>query len=380
LPTETVRFILIIFSWFSLFACTTGNLRASLPAIIHDNVSKGGSIPDEIRAGGWITYWDFQRGMDVIHHKPALMDDVFFFAVHLDSDGMPILVADPPHNYQEAVEQVKAQKSAAWMTVVNDLQQSGTSGFILKDSQRLHTIFYQADKRRTHRERIVELATRYRFSGVDIDYENLPVADREIFTVFINELAFDLRQKGISISVTVQPKSRENLSVGPGGANWKELCQSVDRLQIMLYNLHSTKTGPGPLATPEWMQSVLQFAKGECKDQQIVPVIKVSGMQWGIQGANGMQYDQIMMLAEKYKANIMRDPNGDIPYFSYRAEGGEAYTVYYEDLQSLKKKIETIYALDLRSILFWSLGRQDPGLLTYLENLTPFNLKDTGMD
>src|SRR3990172_10201649 len=45
----------------------------------------------------------------------------------------------------------------------------------------------------------------------------------------------------------------------------------------MLYNQHSAKTGPGPMATSTFITSVLRFALSECAPFRIVPVLKVSG-------------------------------------------------------------------------------------------------------
>ena len=326
-------------------------------------------VQNHIRLGGWITYWDFDPGMKSLQQRPGALEEVFFFAVHLDPDEMPIL-ADPSRDYDAAVKQVDAQKGRAWLTVVNDLTQPGTTPAILKDSEMLHAIFHDPDRRKTHRARLVDLAIRYGFSGVDIDYENLMAGDRDAFSAFVQEMASDLREKGLSLSVTVQPKVGESHSDGPGAMDWGKLCQSVDRLQIMLYNLHSAKTGPGPIATPAWIRSVLAFAQEECPAKRIVPVLKVAGMRWGDQKTEGVQYDQAILLAKKYRSEIMRDPNGDVPYLRYRAEEKE-YTVYYEDRLSVEKKIETIRDLGIRSVLFWSLGRHDPELLTGPKSLLP---------
>ncbi len=328
----------------------------------------GSDTSGRIRPGGWITYWDFAQGMDMISRQPAILNDVFFFVVHLDIDGTPVLV-NPDLSYAQAINKVKANKGFPWMTVVNDVKSANGDKTILKDPQVIHQILTSSKQRESHRKQIVHLAVTYGFSGVDIDYENLWAADRDLFTMFIRELAIDLRENGILLSVTVQPKLQESLSDGPGAADWANLCQAADRLQIMLYNLHSNKTSPGPMATPRWITAILHFAKKRCNPERIVPILKVSGMNWGPNGVEGIQYDQAVALAQQYGAQIRRDSEGNVPYFLYNVNGKQ-YTVYYEDIHSLKEKISVLRSLGYGSVVFWSLGRQDPALLSFLVTLT----------
>jgi spore germination protein YaaH len=196
---------------------------------------------------------------------------------------------------------------------------------------------------------------------VDIDYENLWARDRTLFTTFIRELAADARRRGVLLSVTVQPKLGERGTDGPGAADWGALCATVDRLQIMLYNLHSRATGPGPMATGRWIRGVLSYANSQCDPERIVPALKVSGMRWADDTVEGVQYVQAMALVQEHSALIARDADDQVPHFSYQADG-RSHTVYYEDAVSLREKLALIRSLGYRSVALWSLGRQDPAL------------------
>jgi spore germination protein YaaH len=312
-----------------------------------------------VQLGGWITYWDFAQGVDLVTRRSDALSDVLFFIVQLDANGAPILV-NTTLSYEHAVAQVNAKQGRSWMTVVNDVAFAG-SATALKDPQIVHAVLSSDALRAAHRREIVRLALHYGFAGVDIDYENLWAADRDLFTVFIRELAADLRARGLLLSVTVQPKRHDSRSDGPGAADWARLCEVADRLQIMLYNLHSRMTGPGPMATGPWMRGVLRYAEQECDRQRVVPVVKVSGMRWGAGEVESVQYDQAMALVQRYQVPILRDPEGQVPYFNYDVDG-KRHTVYYEDAVSLRAKLLVLQSLGYRSILFWSLGRQDPSL------------------
>jgi spore germination protein YaaH len=311
-----------------------------------------------LHMGAWVTYWDFGSGMALVERHPDALRDVLFFIAHLDADGRPVL-ANPDLPVESAVARVKAAGARPWLTIVNDV--ASGHGIALKDPQAVHDLLDGEDRRAAHRAAIMDLASRYGMAGVDIDYENLRARDRNVFTTFVRELAADARRQGVLLSVTVQPKLGERWSDGAGAADWGALCASVDRLQIMLYNLHSRATGPGPMATGRWIRGVLSYANSQCDPARVVPVLKVSGMRWADGAVDGVQYDQAMALVRQHNALIARDTDDQVPHFTY-AVNGRPHTVYYEDAVSLREKLAVIRSLGYRSVVLWSLGRQDPAL------------------
>jgi spore germination protein len=288
--------------------------------------------------------------------------DVFLFAAALDPDGRVILLSDEAAT-ASLVSEIEKRGSRAWLTVVNDVHPpSGTArNPVLKDSAVVHRILADPLLAARHRDEILALALRLRVAGIDVDYENLGASDREAFTELIASLSSSLRKEGILLSVTAQPKTRESKSRGAGALDWRAICSHADRLQVMLYNLHSSVTGPGPMASTKWMEDVLQFALSECPPSRIVPVLKVSGMEWSSSGVRGVQYDESVELARRAGAIIARDEDR-VPHFRYSGVRGAA-TVYFEDARSIERKVEHIERLGLKSVILWSLGREDPEIL-----------------
>lgn len=336
----------------ALFACL-------LPSACGAILAGSGTL----RLGAWITYWDFDRGRERIAVAPSL-DEVFFFVVDLGTDGRPAL-ARPELTQGDVIQELRSRGASTWMTVVNDRRQGKGKPPILKDAELVHRMLADPEERAAHRRAIVELATRQGFSGVDIDYENLLAEDRDRFTVFVRELSADLAAKNLRLSVTVQPKRQESRSTGPGAADWAELCRASDRVQVMLYNLHSARTGPGPSSAPGWIAEVLGFARSQCEAARIVPVLKVSGMDWGPKGVKELQHDDAMALLAQHGVDLEREPEGGTPFFRYLSSDG-THTVYFEDATGILKKVAALQALGYEQIVLWSLGREDPQLLPQL--------------
>ena len=321
------------------------------------------SASPSFRLGAWITYWDLERGLARLATPPGReVRDVYLFSAALASDGRVILL-DDEDSMGSVVSQLEGRGSRVWLTLVNDVHPEGTDARpIQKDAAVVHRILSDPALAAIHRREILALARKLGVSGVDVDYENLHAGDRDLFTSFIGSLSSSLWKKEILLSVTAQPKAGASRSAGPGALDWRALCAHVDRLQIMLYNQHSAKTGPGPMATSTFITSVLRFALSECAPFRIVPVLKVSGMEWSKSGARGLQYDECIELARRAGATIVREEQDRVPYFTYLSSDGLA-TVYFEDSASIQAKRELIESMSFDSIVLWSLGREDPEIL-----------------
>ncbi len=316
-----------------------------------------------VRLGAWLTYWDLERGLARLatpHGREVR--DVFLFSAALAPDGRVILLDDEV-SMASVVSEIEGRGSRVWLTLVNDVHPEDTDiRPILKDTTVVHRILSDPALAAIHRREILALARKLGVSGVDIDYENLDTGDRHRFTSFIASLSSAMRKGEILLSVTAQPKERESRSAGPGALDWRALCGHVDRLQIMLYNLHSAKTGPGPMATSPFITSVLRFGLSECPVTRIVPVLKVSGMEWSNSGARAVQYEECIELARRAGVTIARDETDRVPYFTYLSGDGLA-TVYFEDSASIQTKRNLIESMGFDSIVLWSLGREDPEIL-----------------
>jgi spore germination protein YaaH len=327
--------------------------RAFLMAVLAWSLTAGVPTP---ALGGWITYWALDPGLRSARASKGQLKDVFLFALHLDAVGNPV-AARPDKAWLQAVAELHGLNATVWLTVVNDRQDKG-GRIVLKDTALMHELLSDPVRRRRHIADLVAQCGKFRADGLDIDYENMDLADRELFSLFIAELADALHTKRLSLSVTVQPKLRESRSVGPGAADWAAIGKVADRLQIMLYNLHNTRTKPGPVCTSSWIEQVLAFAATQCDKAKIVPVLKVSGFQWGPKPRE-VAFRDLAAPRQALTSQPLRDPDGQSPYVVFDVDG-KSHTAYYEDALSLKAKLAFLNDLGYPKAVLWSLGPEDP--------------------
>jgi spore germination protein YaaH len=313
--------------------------------------------------GGWIVPWQRDAGTTSVDRAQGALDDVFLFAAQLDATGHPV-VEGSAAAWAETVQRVQSRGAKAWLTIVND-RVAATGPPVLKDAEVLHRVLAGGEARAQHEAEIVAMAERLHVNGVDIDYESLPASDRELFSTFADELAPHLRQAGLAFSVPVQPKSGDPAARGPGAMDWPRLCRTADRVQVMLYNEHNASTEPGPIAGLDWISRVIDYGLGSCPVAKLVPVLKVSGMDWGPEKAEWRSFPEAAALRTSVGAELKRERVNRVPWFIYQAGDGR-HVVYFEDAKSLQAKAERLRARGLTTIVLWSLGSEDPESISRL--------------
>jgi spore germination protein YaaH len=141
--------------------------------------------------------------------------------------------------------------------------------------------------------------------------------------------------------------------------DWPRLCRTADRLQIMLYNEHNASTEPGPVAGPDWIGQVVDYGLGSCPVAKLVPVLKVSGMDWGPGHAEWRSFSEVAATLAATGARIRRERTSRVPWLVYDSGDGR-HVVYFEDGKSLEAKAAKLAARGFTSVVLWSLGSEDP--------------------
>jgi spore germination protein YaaH len=313
--------------------------------------------------GGWLVPWQYEAGVRSAARAGGAVGDVFLFIGRIDDGGHPVLEGRKD-GWTGTVARAHETGARAWLTMVNDrVSPAGTA--VLKDADVVERMLADPTRRSEHRAEIVALAKDLGVDGVDVDYENLPAPLRLLFTRFARELAADLRAQGLLVSITVQPKSGESASRGPGAMDWQQLCTIADRLQVMLYNEHNAATEPGPVASLDWISRVADYGLSACPAAKLIPVLKVSGMDWGPDKAEWRSFADASSLLSAQRAKPRRDRRNRVPWFAYKGGDGR-HVVYYEDARSLVAKAERLRDRGLTRIVLWSFGSEDPEAIASL--------------
>jgi spore germination protein YaaH len=318
----------------------------ALAAVLLAAVASHRPFPVELAA--WVTWWDLDAGLASVRAARGSIADVMIFAVALDADGMP-RATKPGFDGAAVAREVRAAGARPWLTIVNDVV--GGKGTTLKDPEVTGRMLASAELAARHRRALVALAVEWGVVGVDVDFENLRAGDHDAFASFVRELDRELEARGLSLAVTVEPKA----------ADWKALCGAADRLHVMLYNLHHGKTGPGPVATPEWIGEVLGRARDQCPATVVVPALKLGGYDWGSSGVRDATFRPLDRIVREGRGRWRKDRALASPYVVYDRDG-ETRKAYVEDGESARRKLKLVSKLGFSRAILWGLGKEDPEL------------------
>jgi spore germination protein YaaH len=198
------------------------------------------------------------------------------------------------------------------------------------------------------------------YDGLNIDFESIPGRDRDNFLSFLKELRDGLGNKMFTIAV----KAR-NKTISDDTFNYEKIAPLVDRVFVMAYDEHWSGSKPGPIASLAWGRSVAAYALKTVGPEKLVMGLPFYGRAWG--DANPSQaytYSQIERTKKENSVTEVRRENG-IPTFNYKTM--VKVTAYYEDIHSLNLRSGMCRDVGVKSIGFWALGQEDPGVWNFFK-------------
>lgn len=202
-------------------------------------------------------------------------------------------------------------------------------------------------------------------SGINLDLENVPAKDRELLNEFVANLSTKLKEDNLKLTMAVPAKTADDPNNYSGAYDYQSLGKYVDSLVIMAYDQHYRSGPPGPVASVEWVESVIKFAVSQVPANKVVLGIPNYGYDWPATGvAKGMTYTQTMDLAAQEGISLRWDSIHKVPYFNY----GAGRQVWFENRYSIKYKLDLVNKYDLGGIALWRLGQEDVGIWQVIDN------------
>lgn len=233
---------------------------------------------------------------------------------------------------------------------------------------------------------MVEECKRQGYTGMQFDFENVHVTDKDAFRGFYQLAAEAFHSSGLAISIAVVPRTGDF----PGSTdyskwifeNWrgvydyKALSEAGDFISLMTYDQHTHRTTPGPVAGIPWMEAVLQFVLTEVAPEKISLGIPLYSTYWYpyAQGdqvhawGRSVSFLEAKGLADRFKAGIQWDDREKTSWVVYQRDGLNEY-LYVEDARALQPKLDLVKKYKLRGVSAWRLGQEDPQIWSLLTNL-----------
>jgi spore germination protein len=199
--------------------------------------------------------------------------------------------------------------------------------------------------------------------GLDLDYENLRPADGRAYSRLIIDLARELhaRHKRLSVTVEHQTFTRNDI-------DWREIARHADRIRVMAYHYHYSRTSPGAVSPPDMVRNLARCALGQIPAEKLEIALPIYGFDWTRKG-NGRLVATVAdyrRLSRQFAAWEFRDPetqSGRIDYFVGAGKGARKrlirHQVWYEDAASVAYKVQMLRQMGVKNIGLWQLAVGD---------------------
>lgn len=256
------------------------------------------------------------------------------------------------------------------------------------DQQVLHKLLVSTDAKKRAISSMVELCRRGKFLGIQFDFENVNLNDKDAFTEFCRETAAALHEGGFQLSAAIVHRPDE--LPGPteyhawlfknwrAGYDLEKLAGICDFLSVMTYSEHTRRTTPGPNAAIPWVTQVVEYFLKHVPPEKLSLGIPSSSMHWytaldtakyyanARSWSEAVDYERAMALIERGGGTVTWDSSLQVEYSMFE-NGGLLEYVFLENERSFKAKYQLMNRYKLRGISVWVLGSEDPAIWEVLK-------------
>lgn len=273
-------------------------------------------------------------------------------------NGDKVEIIDKANNEYNEWARINGYK--VWAMVSNNSMRETTSKILNDYAKREELI-----------EKIVNLAVKYKVDGINVDFENMNKADKDMYSRFIIELAPRLREYGIVTSVDV--------TAPDGSENWSlcfdrdVLADAADYLVFMAYDQHGiSSTKAGTVAGYDWVEANIKKFLGQeaVKKEKIIMAMPLYTRLWKTDSTGKVSSTVVNMnqVTNKLPDNVEKkwDENTKQYYVEYETNGIK-YQMWIEDEKSISEKLDLINKYELAGGAFWEKDRETDNIWTLAE-------------
>ncbi len=343
----------------------------------------------------WIPYWQKTAGASTTLPNLNLITQISPFAFELQTDGTiknALKIDEEP--WITLMAEAKKKKIKIYPTILSYPHND-------KEKNIQYLLLAQKKKRQAHVKDVVALVKKYKFDGIDIDYEGKVAEVKPYFSTFLTELATALHKQNKKLICTVEartpPESKyattsvEILSKVEYANDYKIIGKVCDQVRLMAYDqteddallaIQNRSVGNiyRPVADIEWVKKVLNVAMFDIPAKKILLGVATYGNKFEIippTATSGISYSRIGSMNFNYSDELVkslkiiptRNSAGELSFvyststdINGQSLGGvKQFLVSYSDAIAIADKIRIAKLYKLAGVVIFKIdGGNDP--------------------
>ena len=309
----------------------------------------------------------YLRGEESIRSFLAHADQIAIVAPQvfvMDSTGMIRGQVDP-----RVIETARVKGVKLMPLVMNP-------GF---DQPSIHRVLNDPTARAQALRSLAALCRDNRFDGIQFDFENFHLRDRDAFTAFTREAVDSVHRAGCQLSAAVVPRLGEDPGMNSYDRwiydNWrsafdyKALADTLDFISYMTYAQHTGGSSPGPVAGYPWVKACLEYLLSLGVSRAKISLGLASYSDWWYPAyddtngsrlrGNDISYARAKAILDSAGVRAVWDDTQKAPFAMWEVKGVFRHA-WLEDARAFMAKLELARAHRLRGYSVWVLGSEDP--------------------
>lgn len=213
------------------------------------------------------------------------------------------------------------------------------------------------------------------YRGLNIDFENVLPADRELYNQFLQRAVDRLHGEGFFVSSALAPKVS---AMQPGllyeAHDYEAHGRIADFVILMTYEWGWRKGPPQAISPLNQIKRVLDYAVTVIPKEKIFFGFQIYARDWLLPHVQGQEAEtfscqEAVQRAVRYNTPVIQyDQIAQSPFYRYRDEQGRMHEVWFEDARSAQAKFDAVKDYNLRGISYWVLGYPFPQNWALLED------------
>lgn len=218
---------------------------------------------------------------------------------------------------------------------------------------------------------IINYVKQYNLDGINLDFEYMYQKDKDAFSKFVIELAPQLRNLGVCLSVDV--------TAPDGSANWS-LCYNrnvigevADYIVFMGYDQYGT-TKIGTTSGYNWVDLSLNkfLNQEEVPAEKIILGLPFYTKLWKTKNGEVVSSSVVMIknINNQIPENATKEWKEDLQqYYIQYEKDGYVYKMWIENEESFSKKLELVQKYNLAGAGYWRKGFENEKIWNTIKNI-----------
>jgi spore germination protein len=301
------------------------------------------------------TYQPSAEAVRTVNEIGSLLTYVSPFAYLIAANG-----SLSPFNNDESIIRASLSNRVVPMMSVTNFTSTQTGSNVA------HTILATPEIRNKVLDTIVQVMDTKGYRGINIDFENVLPADRELYNEFLQLTVNRLHPRGYFVSTALAPKT------GPAQTgllyeahDYPAHGRIADFVVLMTYEWGYRFGPPRAISPINEMRKVVEYALSVMPANKIFLGFQIYARDWRIPHVQGQEAEtfspqEALRRAIKHGASIQYDQTAQSPFFRYVDEQGQRHEVWFEDARSAQAKFNLIKDYNLGGVSYWALGYPYP--------------------